>query len=219
MNIIRHELGSRERLLNILREVRLKGTFNGIERPYVYQNAKLQLQWYSPVGIEEFLYPPQRYVLKPTVDSILELEKVFDQLGVDIFGLQGALYFWLEGMDPEKDEPIPFLPPIVEESEEPGEHMVFLVNDGMHRIWAARKVGRGINIVLVQDVPPEYPYYAYAIMERWKNIVEFKELPDVFEKKAYRNPTNYKSLFRDFNEVFPGVQKDRKQSNPSHIKQ
>jgi hypothetical protein len=44
------------------------------------------------------------------------------------------------------------------------------------------------------------------------------ELPDVYVKKAYRDKDNYKALFRDFNEVFPGVQKQRKRSNPGHLK-
>jgi hypothetical protein len=42
-------------------------------------------------------------------------------------------------------------------------------------------------------------------------------LPDGHQKKEYRQPANYKALFRDFNAVFPGVQKQRKQSNPGHI--
>ena len=48
-------------------------------------------------------------------------------------------------------------------------------------------------------------------------MVELEELPDSFQKKAYRVPGNYKALFRDFNAVFPGVQAERKQSNPAHL--
>ena len=43
------------------------------------------------------------------------------------------------------------------------------------------------------------------------------ELPDGFQKKTYRVPDNYKSLFRQYNEVFPGVQQQRKRSNPAHL--
>jgi hypothetical protein len=31
-------------------------------------------------------------------------------------------------------------------------------------------------------------------------------------------PGEYKALFREFNAVFPGVQKDRKKSNPAHLR-
>ena len=48
-------------------------------------------------------------------------------------------------------------------------------------------------------------------------MVELEELPDSFQKKEYRVPGNYKALFRDFNAVFPGVQAERKQSNPAHL--
>lgn len=216
MRVIRHHVIPLDELFEKLRRVRLKGTFGDIERPFVYRDARLSLQ--RNMDIDEFLYPPQRYVLRPTVHTILELAKELEKKGVDIFALEGALYFWRDGMDPDRDNPIPFLPPIVEESEEPGDHKVFLVNDGMHRTYSARSVGRGINVVLVQDVPPEYPYYAYAIMERWSGVQEFDELPPVFEKKKYRDPTGYKRLFRQFNEVFPGVQEERKDTNPSHIK-
>lgn len=217
MNIIHYTIGTTDELVEKLRRVRLRGTIGGVQQPQVYQNARISLQ--RRMDIEKFLFPPQRYVLKGTVDSILALEAEFSKYGVDIFALEGALYFWLEGMDPEKDQPIPFLPPIVEESYERGERVVFLVNDGMHRVWSARKLRRSPNVVLIQDIPEEYPYYAYAITTGWETVVEFDEIPDVFQKKDYRNPDNYKALFRDFNAQFPGVQKDRKQSNPSHIKQ
>jgi hypothetical protein len=39
-----------------------------------------------------------------------------------------------------------------------------------------------------------------------------------FQKKEYRDPQNYKALFRQFNELFPGVQKDRVKSNPAHLR-
>ena len=48
-------------------------------------------------------------------------------------------------------------------------------------------------------------------------MVELEELPDNFQKKAYRVPENYKALFRDFNAVFPGVQQERTRSNPAHL--
>ena len=52
---------------------------------------------------------------------------------------------------------------------------------------------------------------------RRKPVAELEELPATFQKKEYRVPGNYKALFRDFNAVFPGVQAERRRSNPAHL--
>lgn len=211
MKIIRHKLLSEAELLGRLKETRLRG-FGQFP---VYREATLAI-------VEQFdidlLTPPQRYVLKDGVNTILDLATAFIQKGVDIFALRGALLFWLEGMDPEKDPPIPFLPPVVEESLERDGNIIALVNDGMHRTYAARKMGRNINVVLVKNVPLEYPYYAYPLAKGWSEVEEISELTDGYKKKEYRNPEDYKALFRDFNAVFEGVQKDRKKTSPVEIK-
>lgn len=211
MKIIKYELVPELDLLARLKKTPLRG-FDNIE---VYKDATLSLK----TKVEpETLTPPQRYVLTPGVNTILDLDDTFSVLGVDIFALRGAILFWEVSMDPDKDVPIPFLPPIVEVSHERDGLVVDLINDGMHRVYAARKRKKSINIVHVENVPLEYPYYAYAMLEGWSAVQEFEELPDVFLKKEYRNPENYKSLFRQFNKIFPGVQEARKQSNPFHIK-
>ena len=93
-----------------------------------------------------------------------------------------------------------------------------LINDGIHRVYAARKRGRKINVVLARNVPSEYPYYAYALEDGWAQVRELAELQEGYQKKEYRNPENYKALFRDFNAVFEGVQKQRPLTNPAHLK-
>ncbi len=110
------------------------------------------------------------------------------------------------------------LPPIVEESHEPSGRTVLLINDGIHRIYAARSLGMPISVVLARNVPAEYPYYAYALPNGWAGVAELGELPDEFMKKEYRQPKNYKALFRNFNALFPGIQKQRKQSNPEQLR-
>jgi hypothetical protein len=40
---------------------------------------------------------------------------------------------------------------------------VLLINDGIHRVYCAWKLGKKINVVAVRDVPAEYPHYAYAL--------------------------------------------------------
>ena len=211
MKIIDHEILPEKYFMARLRETPLRG----FGQPLIYKDAHLQIIEQFP---PDLLVPPQRYVLKGTIKAILDLADAFEEKGVDIFALRGALFFWLEGMNSKIDKPIPFLPPIVEESTEHGNCKVMLVNDGMHRVYATLKRKRGINIVFASGLPKEYPYYASAMMDGWDAVQEFDELPDVFQKKEYRNPDNYKALFRQFNVSFPGVQEQRKQSNPSNIK-
>jgi hypothetical protein len=126
--------------------------------------------------------------------------------------------FWPEGSDRDRDPPIPFLPPVIEESAERDGRKVLLINDGIHRVYAARKRGRRINVVLARNVPAEYPYYAYALAGGWAQVHELTELQEGYQKKEYRNPDNYKALFRDFNEIFEGVQKQRARTNPANLK-
>ena len=211
MNIIKHEILSESELLGRLKKTRLKG----FDRFPVYQNAHLEIVDHVD---PETLVPPQKYVLVDGVEMIINLSKAFDKKGIDIFSLRGALLFWLEGSDPDNNIPIPFLPPVVEESWEPDGRLVQLINDGMHRVYAARKLQKSINIVLVANVPVEYPYYAYALTDGWNSVEQISELTDGYKKKEYRDPENYKALFRDFNEIFDGVQKQRKQTSPAELK-
>jgi hypothetical protein len=183
---------SREDLLARLRETRLMG-FDGAR---VYEHATLRVRTFDPLE----LTPAQRYVLMPNVRRILELRA---ELDFDVFALDGGAV--LDG--------IPLLPPVVERSQEPDGRTVWLINDGIHRVYAAHLAGAPINVVTVEGA--SHPYYALA--SSWEQVVELEELPDGFEKKAYRVPENYKALFRDFNAVFPGVQQERKRSNPAHL--
>lgn len=210
MNIVRYELLPEAELLARLKKTRLRG-FNRAE---VYRDATLEIVNVDP----EELAPAQRYVLTRGVQTILEIADAFQAMGVDVFNLRGALLFWPEGSDPATEPPIPFLPPVVEESREPDGRTVLLINDGIHRVYAARKRGRRLNVVLVRGVPAEFPYYAYALPEGWPGVEELAELTEGYQKKQYRNPENYKALFRDFNEVFEGVQKQRLRTNPAHLK-
>ncbi|MDQ5949479.1 MAG: hypothetical protein QG589_605 [Patescibacteria group bacterium] len=196
---------SEEELLGALKKTRLKGFGN----PEIYKDSFLGLRRQMDTNL---LVPPQRYVLKPTVNTILSLADEFASRDVDIFDLYGAVLFWLEGSNPDTDNPIPLLPPIVEESFEKEGRIIWLINDGMHRVSAARARGRSINVICITNVPREYPYYAYGLPDGWAGVEEISELTDGYKKKDYRNPDNYKALFRDFNGVFPGVQAERKKT-------
>jgi hypothetical protein len=211
MNIARYELLSEDDLLSRIKATRLKG----FGQPEVYRDATLEIvEQVDP----NTLAPAQNYVLAPSVQTIVSLFHAFTEQGIDIFALRGGLLFWQVDENGEEEGPIPLIPPMVEESIEADGRTVRIINDGMHRVYAARELGRSINIVLAHNVPPEYPYYAYALPNGWAEVEKLDEIPDVYQKKAYRNPDDYKALFRNFNEVLPGVQKQRKQSNPSHVK-
>ena len=206
MNLLRFELISEDDLLARLKMTRLKG-FD--QRP-IYEAATLAIE---EAVDPESLTPAQRYVLAPGIRTLIELQDAFQKEGIDIFALRGGLMFWTD----EEDGPIPFTPPIVEDSHERDGNVVRLINDGIHRVYAAKKLGRRLNIVHARNVPVEYPYYAYALADGWAGVQEIEELHEGFEKKEYRMPENYKALFRNFNEVLPGVQKQRKETNPKHL--
>ena len=210
MQIVKYELLAEAELLSRLKRTRLRG----FDRAEVYRDATLEIVETDTAS----LVPAQRYVLQEGVQAILDVADAFEPRGIDIFALRGALLFWPEGSDPDCDPPIPFLPPVIEESVEPDGRTVLLINDGIHRVYAARMRKRKINVVVARNVPPQYPYYAYAIPEGWARVEELKELTEGYQKKEYRNPENYKALFRDFNEQFEGVQKQRARTNPAHLK-
>lgn len=206
MEVLEVEPFGREELLAALRKTRLRG-FDGAE---AYADATLELTESDPAD----LAPAQRYVLKGGVAKILELRAALLDQGIDVFALDGGV--WVRTGD-APEERIPVIPPVVEESREPDGRTVWIVNDGIHRVFAARSLGLSINAVRVAAVPPEYPYYALALPNGWAEVTELDELPDGFQKKEYRRPDNYKALFREFNDVFPGVQKERKKSNPGFL--
>lgn len=195
MKIIKHTHIPESELLNKLRLTRLRG----FGQPEVYKDSYMEI-------VDSFIHvlnPCQNYVLQSTVDDILELHSEFSNLGIDIFHLTGAVLFWLEGSNPETDPSIPLLPPIVEYSDTESR---WIINDGMHRVYAASTVGRKINVVLISG-KITHPYYAYPLPNAWADVFPVSTVPDT--RKEYRNPEDYKALFRDFNSLFPGVQKKR----------
>ena len=207
---------SYEDLFSKLREVRLKG----FGQPLIYEKVDLSL-------VEDYTrgqtVPTQRYVLNDRVKTLIELYHAFEEFNIDIFNLYGYLEFSLEeGPDAEV---IPLLPPILEvwpyQTRANYINPVIIdqiISDGIHRIQAAHEVGTTFTAVKVEEISIDYPYYAYRLLHGWGEVACLDELPDTFQKKYYRNPLSYKDLFRLYNDVFPGVQKVRKDSNPSHIK-
>jgi hypothetical protein len=101
---------------------------------------------------------------------------------------------------------MPLLPPVVETDARGN----YIINDGIHRIQFAREMGCSLRCVLTGI--PDWPYYALPNPNRWDDVKSISgELPEGFVKKHYRlaDKALYKQLFRDFNAVWPGVQKER----------
>lgn len=194
MKIKDFSLLSQRETLSLLRGTRLMG----FGHPKVYSGANLKVSKMDPND----LVPPQRYVLSSSVDKVLEIRDAFRGF-LDVFSLNGALLFWPEGST-EEDDPIPFLPPIIETYDDGA-----IICDGMHRVYAAKQLRRDINCIVIDNIPKEYPYYAYPVPGGWSNVEEIEEITEGYKKKDYRDPLNYKGLFRDFNAVFPGIQKSR----------
>lgn len=205
MKVTAVERFSADELLDRLRAVRLRG-FPDV-RPYA--DAALEIQSVDP----ETLAPPQRYVLREGLETMHDLRAALAPHALDPFALAGGAFVTIDG------DRIPVIPPIVEESHEPGRDApVDVIADGLHRVYAARALGLPITVILAKGLPREYPYYALALPDGWAGVAELAALPDGFQKKTYRNPDNYKSLFRQYNAVFPGVQEQRKHSNPEHLR-
>lgn len=202
MDITRFETMTETELLDRIGRTRLKGHH---QYP-VYEGSQLCL---LPMQPDE-LTPTQNYVLDEDVRRVHSLRAYFLGHQVDIFALRGGILFWYREDDGTEEGPVPLVPPVIEESLEPGDKTVLIINDGMHRVYAAREVGSTITCVVIRGVPPQFPYYAFALPGGWPEVVRRAEIPDRYVKKTYRDPKNYKALFRDFNAVLPGVQKQRK---------
>jgi hypothetical protein len=198
MNDIKiHSTTTTQELLDKIRLTRLRG----FDEFPIYEKAEITLK---QGVIPCVLSPCQRYVLKDTVETVEKLWKGFKkQHDVDIFKLTGSINFSIDG-----GPVIPLLPPVVEYSlEEDGTHLI--VNDGMHRVYTARALRETINTIFVNEVPSEYPYYAYPLKNKWIDVEEITGLTQGFVKKTYRDASNYKSFYRQFNTQFPGIQETR----------
>jgi hypothetical protein len=189
---------TRENLLAALRQTRLRG----FDRARPYENAKLTIETLDT----DHLTPAQNYVMESSVAVADVLRRELIQLGYDMFAFDGGLIITTAEAP---NEAIPVIPPIVEESDEPGGRQVLLINDGMHRIFAARRANLPISVVVARDMPAQYPYYAFALESGWSEVELLDQMPEGRIRKKYRIPDDYRALYRDFNAVFPGVQKDR----------
>lgn len=184
-----------EELLERLRKVRLLKD----PQAFPYQEARLELK---KISFDQ-VWPAQRYVLAAGLKKTQNLEWELAKYGVNLFALGGYVTIRTN----RSEEPIDLLPPIIEAWTEDDGRQVNIINDGMHRMFVARLEWRRPEVVLVRDLPPQYPYYAYPIPDGdWGavTIVEGSEIPAGLIKKWHRRPDN-KRLYRDFNSAFVNV--------------
>jgi hypothetical protein len=144
--------------------------------------------------------PAQRYVLTQEIAKVRELRWSLLEHGVDMFNLDGYVSVQFD----EYDEPIDLLPPVIEESVEADGTVVNILNDGMHRVFLARVQRSPIQVVVVKNVPRQWPYYAFPLSNSWNDVEIRQDLPEGYVKKWHRI-RNYKSLYRNFNSAFQNV--------------
>ena len=192
MNIVRVQRFSEIDLIVRLRKVYMLKDKN--RRPYVF----------SVISLESInlncLIPAQRYVLSDELKKVRDLKWALLEHDVDIFKLDGYVKCWFDGID----EPIDVLPPIVEESFEPNDSVVNIVNDGMHRIYMALLEGITPQVVFIRGVLKSCPYYAYPVPGGWNSVEIVDSLPENYIKKWHRIKNN-KTLYRNFNSAFENV--------------
>lgn len=185
------------------------------KRPY--RGSDIRVALVDP----NLLYPAATYVDKNKLRMQQELQMEFADVGVNLYRPDGLLRF-VRGTIAELQEPdkLPvwgLMPPVVEvqreglqfrrpmsrmwEDSDPIppviEGMPFrLINDGLHRVWAARKHGFQIQVVMIDHVDPSMPYYCYPAS--WEQVIETDGPPeDKKDRKKHRIAYHYE-LYRDF---------------------
>jgi hypothetical protein len=205
VKIIKFEYYNEDSLIENLRKVTIR------KRPDVriYKNADIRIQ--KNVKPED-IHICQYYVLEKDLGEIAGCRKSLLEYGVDMFNLRGFVRVY--SIDDEGHQQVfDVLPPAVEISRQDGG--IQLLCDGMHRLYHAKETGSDINVVIIDGVDENYPYYALPNEEGWGSLEKCREVPDV--KKNYRIE-NYKSLFRDFNTAFLNVTQPRTNAQPENLK-
>ena len=195
-----------QELLATLRRTPMPG--RGGALPYAEADLRI-----APAVEPDTLAPAQRYVLRPGLRRTVALRSQLLRHGIDLFALDGGAWVTTPGGSGASGDRRPVLPPIVEASVEPDGRTVLLIADGIHRVFAARAAGVPIAVVVVRGVPASLPYYAFANPGGWDDVEPLDALRDGFAKKAYREPDDPQTLYRDYNAVFPGVQELRPQTD------
>ncbi len=192
MNIIGHELFSEEELVKRLRRVTM------LKSPEirVYEQTFISVEKIAT----DFMAPPQNYILRDELKKVRELKWALEKRGVNLFDMRGFVRITLDN----SEDPIDVLPPVVEESIERDGSVHLIINDGMHRVYMARREWIVPQVIFIRGIPKNLPYYAYPAPGGWDGVEERDDLPPGYLKKWHRIE-NYHSLYRNFNSAFINV--------------
>lgn len=199
------ESHDKEALIEKLRQVPLSGGQNR----FLYRDASfavVEIKGETLRALYDFQYkqkkkargiwPAQTYVSTIGLNRIQALQKKLVTEGHSLFDLDGYLQVRIGG------EAIDILPPIIELSQEKDLGPIWLINDGIHRLYLAKKDQsvQSIKVVLVWNLPKDSPYYAYPTT--WESVLEEDGKPPQRFTKRYRNREKYRDNYRDFGAVF-----------------
>lgn len=170
---------------------------------YVYEKANIELRTVLP----DELAASSFYLVEKNLEFQRALRAAMSEKGYDTLRLDRGLV-----IKNALNEVWTLMPPVVEVMHEdithrnrrgdidytgkPTKATVHIVNDGMHRVWFAREIGKPITVVHISGIPEEHPYY--ALPNSWDDVRIFTDVPKTkTEKKFYRRNDCY-ALYRDF---------------------
>ena len=188
------EYFTEEELISCLRGVTM------LEDPHCYPYADAEIQLAKIT--HENLNPAQRYILTENIGRVQHLQWAIEENGFNIFQLNGFLRMRFDG----SDEQVDLLPPVVEVSDyDDPTRDINIVCDGMHRIYLSYVQWIVPQVILIRNVPRQYPYYAYPLKNpSWDAIEIWENIPKDSIKKWHRIEEN-KKLYRNFNSTFKNV--------------
>ncbi len=191
MNIQKITMYPQSELIRRLREVTLT---DGVTKPYKDSLISVEDVSFSKINFA------QRYVLKSELDKVDDFnEDLKNKFSINPPHSDNIIEVFLDnGM-------FTHIPPIIEWTPEDD----YYVSDGMHRLYRESLRSYCAKVIVVKM--PSSLYYSYPCKLDWGTLPIVDERPEV--RKAYRDPNNYKALFRDYNSQFPGIQRDRSKDN------
>lgn len=171
----------------------------------IYENCFISIEVIDP----KILIPTQRYILIDELKSKIELEYALNDNNRSMFELSGYLTYTIN----DNDDVITLLPPIIEEQIDSNGRILPIINDGMHRVYLAKKFNNSrIFVIYIRGIHKNFPYYAYPLENGWNDVIEIDKLNKRFIKKFHVIKDN-KKLYRNFDSIFINCSKPREVSN------
>ena len=155
--------------------------------------------------------PAQRYALAPGLAQVGALVDALTANGHDPFTLEGGLRVLT---DEEPDTWRWVIPPILERGTFRDKTPALILADGIHRAFVARSRGRRMTAIVVDDVDPTLPYYAWPEPDGWDAVEVKPFLEERYQKKDYIREDGYRALYRNYDAAFPGLQSKREETHP-----